>query len=163
MKIMQMIRHTLGVGILAAFLVAGPTVTEGQGFDWPRWGGSDGSWISKETGWNPKALDGGLHVLLTKGVISLMAADGKLIVLNYKGMLFIAEASPIGFDPISKCDLLKGEATVRKFYTPPVLCKAGSIAGTMQASRSASMCASNRWDTLSSSTRPFTGARTGIS
>lgn len=58
-----------------------------------------------------------------KGSISLMAADGKLIVLNEKGILYIAEASPSGFTPLSKCDVLKGEATIRRFYTPPVLCK----------------------------------------
>ena len=52
-----------------------------------------------------------------------MAADGKLIVLNEKGMLFIAEASPAGFTPLSKGDVLKGEETIRRFYTPPVLCK----------------------------------------
>ena len=57
-----------------------------------------------------------------KGVFSLMAADGKLIVLNDKGILFIAEASPAGFKPISKADVLRGEKTIRMFYTPPVLC-----------------------------------------
>ena len=57
-----------------------------------------------------------------KGVFSLMAADGKLIVLNDKGILFIAEASPAGFKLISKADVLRGEETIRRFYSPPVLC-----------------------------------------
>lgn len=57
-----------------------------------------------------------------KGVFSLIAADGKLIVLNDKGILFIAEASPSGFKPISKADVLRGEETIRRFYSPPVLC-----------------------------------------
>jgi outer membrane protein assembly factor BamB len=52
-----------------------------------------------------------------------MAADGKLIVLNEKGMLYTAEASPSGFSPISKCDVLMGENTIRRFWTPPVLYK----------------------------------------
>jgi outer membrane protein assembly factor BamB len=58
--------------------------------------------------------------------LSLMAADGKLIILNDQGMLYIAEATPTGYKEISSCDVLRGEKPhflkVRKFWTPPVLC-----------------------------------------
>ncbi|MBE0535852.1 MAG: PQQ-binding-like beta-propeller repeat protein [Phycisphaerae bacterium] len=47
---------------------------------------------------------------------SLMAADGKLIVLSDKGMLYFAEPSPEGFKPISSAQILKG-----KCWTMPVL------------------------------------------
>ena len=32
-------------------------------YDWPRWRGSNADGISTETGWNPRALDGNLHIL----------------------------------------------------------------------------------------------------
>jgi outer membrane protein assembly factor BamB len=54
--------------------------------------------------------------------VSFLVADGKLIVLNDKGMLSIAEASPKGFNVISSCDVLAGGNKPRKFWTPPVLC-----------------------------------------
>ena len=53
--------------------------------------------------------------------ISLMAADGKLIILNSKGNLHIAEAKPEAYKEISSGDILKGEQKLRQFWTPPVL------------------------------------------
>ena len=47
---------------------------------------------------------------------SLMAADGKLIVLSDKGTLYFAEASPQAFKPISSAKILSG-----KCWTMPVL------------------------------------------
>jgi outer membrane protein assembly factor BamB len=47
---------------------------------------------------------------------SLMAADGKLIVLSDKGTLYIAPISPKGFVPISSAKILSG-----KCWTMPVL------------------------------------------
>jgi len=47
---------------------------------------------------------------------SLMAADGKLIILSEKGRLVIAEASPEGFKELSSAQILKG-----KCWTVPVL------------------------------------------
>ena len=47
---------------------------------------------------------------------SLMLADGKLIVLSEKGELFVAEASPAGFKPRSRAQVLGG-----KCWTTPVL------------------------------------------
>lgn len=41
------------------FLAAAPS----EGFDWPRWGGPDGNWVSQETGWDPQALNDGPRVL----------------------------------------------------------------------------------------------------
>jgi len=57
-----------------------------------------------------------------KEPVSLMAADGKLIILNDDGTLIIAEATPAGFIKISSCDVLGGEKSARKFWIPPVLC-----------------------------------------
>jgi len=54
---------------------------------------------------------------------SLMAADGKLIILEENGTLHIAEATPLSYQEISSGDVLEGEKKRRKFYTPPVLYK----------------------------------------
>ena len=50
------------------------------------------------------------------GLGSLMAADGKLIILSDKGELVIAEASPQGFRPQARAQVLGG-----KCWTVPVL------------------------------------------
>ena len=47
---------------------------------------------------------------------SLMLADGKIIGLGEKGVLFIAEATPAGFKPISQATVLNG-----KCWSTPVL------------------------------------------
>jgi outer membrane protein assembly factor BamB len=52
---------------------------------------------------------------------SLIAADGKLIILEEDGTLHIAEATPSEFREISSCDVYRGEKVHRLFYTPPVL------------------------------------------
>jgi len=54
--------------------------------------------------------------------ISLMAADGKLIILTDQGMLSIAEAGLSGYQEISSCDVFGDEKKIRRFWTPPVLC-----------------------------------------
>ena len=53
------------------------------------------------------------------GFGSLMVADGKLIVLNEKGKLFIAEAKPDGYKEISSADT----GLSPKCWTSPVLCR----------------------------------------
>jgi len=50
------------------------------------------------------------------GFVSLMAADGKLIVLNARGELLAVEATPEAFKPISRAQVLGG-----KCWTTPVL------------------------------------------
>ena len=50
------------------------------------------------------------------GLGSLMAADGKLIVLSDRGELAVAPASPAGFKPIARAQVLGG-----KCWTTPVL------------------------------------------
>jgi outer membrane protein assembly factor BamB len=54
--------------------------------------------------------------------LSLMTANGKLIVLEDTGELHIAEAFPSSYQEISSCDVLEGEQTKRWFWTHPVLC-----------------------------------------
>jgi outer membrane protein assembly factor BamB len=54
--------------------------------------------------------------------VSLMAADGKLIILENDGTLHIAEVTPASYQEISSCDVLDGEHKYRQFWTPPVLC-----------------------------------------
>jgi outer membrane protein assembly factor BamB len=54
--------------------------------------------------------------------LSLMTANGKLIVLEDTGKLHIAEAFPSLYQEISSCDVLEGERTKRWFWTHPVLC-----------------------------------------
>jgi outer membrane protein assembly factor BamB len=63
-------------------------------------------WQSGAVKWSEKSLGKG----------SLMAADGKLIVLGEKGMLVVADASPAGFKPNSRAQVLGG-----KCWTTPVL------------------------------------------
>ncbi len=53
--------------------------------------------------------------------ITLMAADGKLIILEGDGTLRIAKAKPSSYREISSGDVLDGEQKIRKFWTPPVL------------------------------------------
>jgi hypothetical protein len=60
---------------------------------------------------------------LGKELISIMAADGKLIVLEDNGTLHIVEATPVSYEEISSCDVLDGEQKSRRFFTPPVLYK----------------------------------------
>jgi outer membrane protein assembly factor BamB len=55
--------------------------------------------------------------------ITLSASEGKLIILDSQGRLFIAEASPYEYKEISSCDVLEGERKLRQFWTPPVLYK----------------------------------------
>ncbi|HEX4645001.1 MAG TPA: hypothetical protein VH598_05270 [Verrucomicrobiae bacterium] len=45
-----------------------------------------------------------------------MVADGKLVALGEKGELFVADASPQAFKPISRAQVLGG-----KCWTVPVL------------------------------------------
>ena len=54
---------------------------------------------------------------------SLMAADGKLIILEDDGTLRIAEATPSSYQEISSCDVFDSEQKFRQFWTPPVLYK----------------------------------------
>jgi outer membrane protein assembly factor BamB len=56
------------------------------------------------------------------GYVSLMAADGKLIMLDLKGTLSIAEASPQQLTVLSSADVFAGANKPRLFPTAPVLC-----------------------------------------
>ncbi len=56
-----------------------------------------------------------------KSTVSLMAADGKLIILEDDGTLHIAEATPISYKEISGCDVFDGEDKLIRFWTPPFL------------------------------------------
>ncbi len=47
---------------------------------------------------------------------SLICADGRLIVLNEKGELLIAEASPAGFKPLARWQVLGGHSWVQPVY-----------------------------------------------
>jgi hypothetical protein len=50
------------------------------------------------------------------GCGTLMIADGKLIVLSDEGELIVAPASPDGFEPLAKAQVLEGRC-----WTVPVL------------------------------------------
>jgi outer membrane protein assembly factor BamB len=52
---------------------------------------------------------------------TLSAADGKLIILDDEGRLFIAEASPSGYREISRCAIPDSKLS-GNWWTPPVLC-----------------------------------------
>jgi outer membrane protein assembly factor BamB len=55
------------------------------------------------------------------GTLQLMAADGKLIILEDDGTLHIAEATPLAYKELSSGDIFDGEEKIRQFWTPPVL------------------------------------------
>jgi outer membrane protein assembly factor BamB len=57
---------------------------------------------------------------LERKCISLSAADGKLIILDGKGRLYIADASPDGCRELSRCAL--PDKLTGSWWTPPVLC-----------------------------------------
>ena len=55
---------------------------------------------------------------------SPIIVDGKLIILDEKGMLYIAKASPDGYDELSRGQVLQPDRTSRgKWWTAPVLCR----------------------------------------
>jgi outer membrane protein assembly factor BamB len=56
--------------------------------------------------------------------LSLTAASGTLIIMDDKGTLRTARASPDGYQEIASCDVLLGASRARCFWTPPVLCNA---------------------------------------
>ena len=64
------------------------------------------------------------HLMWEKKIemASLIAADGKIIILEEDGTLHIAEATPSSYQEISSGDVLEGEQKGRQFWTPPVLC-----------------------------------------
>ena len=89
------------------------------------WRGTD-YYVSPAAG-SLRCLDGATGAMLweeplDKRPISMTAADGKLIILSDKGLLYIAEASPKGYKEISRYDVKAGAKTFRQFFTPPVLC-----------------------------------------
>lgn len=53
---------------------------------------------------------------------NLTAADGTLVILDDRGMLYTAEATPAEYREIARCDVLQGATAERLFYAPPVLC-----------------------------------------
>jgi hypothetical protein len=55
---------------------------------------------------------------------ALAGANGILLMLTDRGILYTAEASPEGFKEIAHCDVLQEASRPRKFWTPPVLCNA---------------------------------------
>ena len=70
---------------LTAVALLSPAAT-GHGADWPRWRGPNGDGISKETGWNPKALEGGAKVKwqanVGDGYSAVAIRDGKLYTMG---------------------------------------------------------------------------------
>ena len=60
----------------------GKRAPEGGGYDWPRWRGPDGNGVSKETGWDPKALENGPKILwrtnVGYGYSNVAIEDGRL-------------------------------------------------------------------------------------
>ena len=57
-----------------------------------------------------------------KQCVTLMAADGKLIILSNDGILSIAEASPEAYKEISSGSVVPPDVKFKKFWVPPVLC-----------------------------------------
>ncbi len=52
---------------------------------------------------------------------SIIVVNKNVIILEEDGTLHIAEATPSTYTDISRGDVLEGERTFRKFWTPPVL------------------------------------------
>ncbi len=82
--------------------------------------GMDGNAGSRNAG--VKCLDaktGSVRWGEALGFGSLMVADGKLIILNEKGVLFIADASPAGYKKHSQAKIASAGRV--RFWTAPVL------------------------------------------
>jgi outer membrane protein assembly factor BamB len=54
--------------------------------------------------------------------VSILFADGKLVMLEPNGTLHIGEGTPEGYREFSAADVLAGENRPRRFHAPPVLC-----------------------------------------
>lgn len=54
---------------------------------------------------------------------NLIAADGKLIVLNHTGILFIAKASPTSYQELARAQVITIEKRGATCWTAPVLCR----------------------------------------
>ena len=54
--------------------------------------------------------------------VSVIAASGKLIMLDIKGILHVAEASPSGYHELAVADMPQGAKKSRVFAVTPVLC-----------------------------------------
>ena len=88
--------------------------------------GVDGNYFSNIKDCSIRCIDsenGGVMWEKEMRGASLIAADGKLIILEDDGTLHIAEATPSAYQEISSCDVLEGEKKIRRFWTPPVLYK----------------------------------------
>ena len=83
--------------------------------------GSDGDF----NGFNPfRCIDvktGDIQWEKKMRMTSLMAADDTLIILDEKGTLHLAKATPSSYQEIASCDVLDDEQRLRQFWTPPVL------------------------------------------
>jgi len=87
--------------------------------DWPNWRGPNRDGISDEAGWDPTAMGGKPSPAWrhNTGFGGLIAADNKLIVLNEKGRLFVAEAKPTEYRELAAGDTGLGKTC----WTAPVL------------------------------------------
>ena len=86
--------------------------------------GVDGDYYTNIKGCTLRCVDaktGELKWEERTGGASLIAADGKLIVLTTKGTLHIVEATPTAYVELSSLDVLGSTNRFRQFYTPPVL------------------------------------------
>jgi outer membrane protein assembly factor BamB len=106
---------------------ATPVLVNGSlfGTDWMQYVNA-GDWqVLKRPEWPFQCVDlqtGAIAWSVTMPHASLIAADGKLIILDVKGTLSVAEANPREFKVISSADVLRGASRPRVFATPPVLC-----------------------------------------
>ena len=88
--------------------------------------GIDGDYFSNIKKCSLRCIDSKSGAIMWKEEMrgaSLVAADGKLIILEDDGTLHIAEATPSSYQEISSCDVLDGEKNIRNFWTYPVLYK----------------------------------------
>jgi len=106
---------------------ATPVLANGYlfGTDWMQYV-DPGNWqVLKRSEWPFQCVDletGAVAWTVTMPHASLIAAGGKLIILDVKGTLSVAEANPREFGVISSADVLGGASRPRVFATPPVLC-----------------------------------------
>jgi outer membrane protein assembly factor BamB len=72
--------------MFSLLLMAVSVVALANGYDWPRWRGPQGDGISRETGWNPQALNGSPNILWKKNVgrghSAVSVAGGRLFTMG---------------------------------------------------------------------------------
>ena len=95
---------------------------EQDALSWPRWLGPDGNGISKETAWDPHAIDGGAKILwkadVSLGFSNVALQNNRLYTMGWKGTTELSCLDASTGKPIWKVKL--GEGSEEPYSTPAI-------------------------------------------